>query len=172
PNEFAVVAGAAERHAAREGSACVRCRELSDLRFRGPSSQICGPLQGHNPTRDGTSGGVREAAGNGHGLVDFGRALARRDHDRRAGQPRWRRWRWRRGRRGRNLTELRGPRGPRDSETDADRAVRFRPGQPGGLVPAVDDVQGREELVEVPGPAVRADARVEGIAPDLVELVL
>src|SRR5439155_3693639 len=108
------------------------------------------------------------------GLVGFGRAIVRREHDRRAGQPRWRRcgWRWRRGRRGRSLTELGGPRDPRASETDAARAVRCRHRQPGGLVPAVDDVQVREDLVEVPGPAVRANARVEGIAPDLVELVL
>src|SRR5207253_127553 len=103
---------------------------------------------------------------------DFGRALARREHDGRAGQPRWRRWRWRRGRRGRSLTELGGPRDPRGSEAHADRAVRCRHRQPSGLVPAVDDVQVREDLVEVPGPAVRADAGVEGIAPDLVELVL
>src|SRR2546429_5254057 len=65
-----------------------------------------------------------------------------------------------------------GQRDPRGSEAHADRAVRCRHRQPSGLVPAVDDVQVREDLVEVPGPAVRADAGVERVAPDLVELVL
>src|SRR2546430_15842665 len=76
----------------------------------------------------------------------------------------------RRGRRGRSLTELRGPRDPRGSESHANGAVRRGHRQPGGLVPAVDDVQVREDLVEVPGPAVRADARVQRVAPGVREL--
>src|SRR5207237_8331785 len=138
-------------------SACGRSvrvgrRELATLALEVPDELIGGPLQGYKPTRDGASGGVRETTGNGYGLIDLGRALARRERDRRAGQCGWRGWRRGRGRRGRNLTELGGPAHPRGSETDADITIRYRHGLPGGLVPVVDDVQVREDLVEVAGP--------------------
>src|SRR5207248_5308772 len=140
PNVFAVVPGATERHMVRESSVRVRRGELADLPLGVPGDLICGPLQGHNATCDGASGGVRETTGNGYGLIDLGRALARRERDRRAGQCGWR-WRRGRGRRGRNLTELGGPAHPRGSETDADITIRHPQALPGRLVLLVDHVR-------------------------------
>src|SRR2546429_9915305 len=65
-----------------------------------------------------------------------------------------------------------GPRDPRGSEAHADRAVRCRHRQPSGLVPAVDALPVREDLVEGPGPAGPAAAGADGIAPDPAALVL